>query len=71
MTTQTHTRATLPDKRKYGDHEGCTRCQQDIEWWGRAKGWVDRGGNRLCPPYKARNGEIVTPKGKRHTIRES
>lgn len=55
---------------KYGSHSGCTRCGQDIEWWGKAKGWVDRGGNRECPPYLDINRVLVVPKGLKHTTKD-
>ena len=54
-------------RRQYGDREACTRCGQDIEWTGRARGWRDRGGNRQCCAYIVR-GEVITPKGL-HTVR--
>lgn len=56
-------------RRKYGDQEGCSRCGQDIEWHGRKHGWVDRGGNRECPPY-IKDGEVTTPKNVKHTTRK-
>lgn len=35
-------------KRRVGDRRACARCGADIEWHGRAAGWVDRGGNTRC-----------------------
>jgi len=55
-------------KRKYGDQRACTRCGQDVEWHGRAHGWLDRGCNTDCPPYKGPNHEIIVPKDKKHTV---
>lgn len=55
---------------RYGDQRGCLRCGQDIEWHGRAHGWIDRGANRQCPPYKNLAGDVVTPrKGLKHRPR--
>jgi len=48
-------------KRKYGDRDACRLCGQDIEWHGKAHGWLDRGGNRQCVAYFATDGEIVQP----------
>lgn len=54
------------ERRRYGDREACGLCGQDIEWHGKAVGWIDRGGNRACVPYEA-CGEIVRPpEGAKH-----
>ena len=50
-------------KRKYGEQAACKYCGQDIEFHGRATGWIDRGANRQCCAYEKR-GEIVKPKTK-------
>lgn len=55
-------------RRKFGDRAACQRCGHDIEWHGRAAGWIDRGAGRSCLPF-LRRGEVIRPKGK-HTIRE-
>ena len=34
--------------RNYGEQTACTRCGHDIEWHGRAHGWLDRGAGREC-----------------------
>jgi hypothetical protein len=33
---------------KYGDRDACKVCGQDIEFHGKARGWIDRGSDRLC-----------------------
>lgn len=48
-------------KRKFGDREACRLCGVDIEWHGKAHGWIDRGGNRSCVPYEGKDGEIIRP----------
>ena len=49
--------------KSYGMHAACKYCQQDIEFHGRATGWIDRGGNRSCVPYTdPKTREIVRPK---------
>jgi hypothetical protein len=53
-------------KRKYGDREACGCCGQDIEWHGRAHGWIDRGGNRSCVARVERGEVIQPPKGAKH-----
>lgn len=40
----------------------CACCGQDIEGNSR-EGWHDRGGNRACAPFQARDGEMVRPTG--------
>lgn len=54
-------------RRKYGDRETCHRCQQEIEWSGRAHGWTDRGGNRECVPWITRGEVVHPPKGAKHS----
>jgi len=53
-------------KRKHGDHEVCGCCGQDIEWHGRAHGWIDRGGNRPCVSYFVKGELYDPPKGAKH-----
>lgn len=48
---------------RYGEQCSCARCGQDIEFHGWRK-WVDRGGNRQCPPYEGRDREIIDPQGR-------
>lgn len=55
-------------RRKIGNRECCQRCGQDIEWHGRAHGWLDRGAGEECLPF-IHKGEVVRPRGK-HTIRK-
>lgn len=50
-------RATHPS---HGDQTCCRLCGQDIEYHGEEYGWIDRGGNRLCPS-SVRAGEVITP----------
>ena len=56
------------NRRRYGEQTACTRCEHDIEWHGRAHGWLDRGAGTTCLPFIKR-GEIIRPKGK-HTVRQ-
>jgi hypothetical protein len=51
----------ITERRKFGDQTGCAICGQDIEWHGKATGWIDRGSGRDCLPYTNRDGEIVKP----------
>ncbi len=48
---------------RYGDQASCKRCGQDIEFTG-ARDWRDRGGNRKCPPYEGKDGEVIDPAGR-------
>lgn len=48
---------------KYGYRAVCKYCGQDIEFHGKAFGWIDRGGNRNCCQF-IKNGEVVSPKTK-------
>lgn len=49
----------------YGMRAACKHCEHDIEFHGRAAGWIDRGAGRQCLPYFDRKrNEIVTPKRK-------
>lgn len=55
------------ERLKYGRQDACSRCSHDIEWHGRAVGWIDRGGGRECLPFEHR-GHLITPrKGLKHT----
>ena len=56
-------------KRKYGDQRACKFCGHDIEWHGRAHGWIDRGAGRGCLPFIER-GEVIRPKTKHAAIGE-
>lgn len=47
-------------------HTACAHCGQDIEGSTR-EGWRDRGGNRTCPAFLARDGEPVRLSGLRHS----
>jgi hypothetical protein len=38
----------MTERRQYGDQQACGTCGADIEWHGRAAGWLDRGGNTSC-----------------------
>lgn len=51
---------------KYGKIAACKTCVQDIQWFGRAGGWRDRGGNRECVPYIEKGEVIQPPKGTKH-----
>ena len=33
---------------KLGDRQACATCGLDIEYHGKAHGWIDRGGNTRC-----------------------
>lgn len=57
----------MRERLTYGRQDACSRCGQDIEWQGRARGWRDRGNGQECLPYTAA-GAIQHPKGK-HTRR--
>jgi hypothetical protein len=35
-------------KRRYGDQSACGTCEADIEWHGKAAGWMDRGSGTRC-----------------------
>jgi len=50
----------MKNRLTYGTRAACALCAQDIEWRGRAHGWLNRGGNRSCAPYQEK-GEIATP----------
>lgn len=39
---------TARERRQYGDQRSCGTCQADIEWHGRAAGWLDRGSGTRC-----------------------
>lgn len=52
------------DRARYGDQRACVKCGTDIEFHGRGTGWIDRGSGTRCLPYRDRQGEVVTPKGK-------
>jgi len=54
-------------RRKIGDQTACKYCGHDIEWHGRAVGWIDRGSGRGCLPFEKR-GEIMKPKTKHAAI---
>jgi hypothetical protein len=32
----------------YGQQQACKTCGQDIEFHGKAHGWIDRGSDRFC-----------------------
>jgi hypothetical protein len=36
------------ERRQIGDRRACGTCKTDIEWHGKAAGWIDRGGNKFC-----------------------
>jgi hypothetical protein len=59
-------------RRQYGDRRACDRCGSDIEWHGRAHGWRDRGGARLCSDSgQARtldNGTTISYPVRPHTV---
>jgi len=48
----------------YGTRDACKHCDQDIEWHGRAHGWIDRGGNRQCVGSWSDDGEFIKRKTK-------
>lgn len=56
-------------KRYIGDREICVICGQEIEWHGRAHGWIDRGKGRDCLPYH-KGWELKFPKGKHRAPRQ-
>jgi hypothetical protein len=57
----------MKERLKFGRQDACSRCGHDIEWHGRAEGWIDRGNGNECLPFH-RNGHLITPReGLKHT----
>lgn len=55
-------------RNRYGDRRACKTCGQDIEFHGKAHGWLDRGSGRTCSlipdPDPYNRGEFIKPKRK-------
>lgn len=57
-------------RHKYGEHNTCRYCGQDIENHGRRQ-WLDRGGNRPCVPFiECKTREIIVPRTKHAPLKE-
>jgi len=58
------------NRRRYGDQRACCICGHDVEWHGRAVGWIDRGAGRECLPYTERGQIKYPPAGSTHRVTE-
>jgi len=38
----------MSERRRFGDQRSCGTCQSDIEFHGKAAGWLDRGSSTFC-----------------------
>ncbi len=45
----------------YGQQKACKLCGFDIEFHGKATGWIDRGSNRFCRGSKWDEDGIPVP----------